>query len=73
LTVSKLPNLFYCHIQLDLNSFSSQTVCQCLGNLCVFPAQDLPPSLQDGNLAPEPMHHLSKLKTNVSRAEHKQA
>jgi hypothetical protein len=73
LTVRKLTNLFYCRIELDLDSFSSQTVRQCLGNICVFTAQDLFTSLKDGDLAPKPMHHLSKLEINVSCAEHKEA
>jgi hypothetical protein len=56
LTLRRLTNFSYRRIELDLDSFSSQTVCQGLGNLGAFMAQDLAASLKDGDLAAEPMH-----------------
>src|SRR5271166_1086091 len=72
LAARRLINLFYIRIEPEFNSFSLQTFCQSLGDLYVFMAQDLCTSLKDGDLAAEPMHQLSKLETNVPRAEYKQ-
>jgi hypothetical protein len=59
-------NPLYCRIEPEFNSLSLQTVSQSLGDFCVFMAQDLCTSFKDRDLAPEAMHHLSKLEANVS-------